>query len=226
MCKILGIEKSFTTTYHSQCKRQAERTNRTALQASSPCVADHSNDWDLYTDILAYAFNTQGHLATKCISSEVLLSRGPQPLPLAPQPIEVASESVSHYLLPQKQWPQFLLDRTGHHLREARDKYRRDFKKRVCVPAQKIKPGLLIFVLKGYYAPKTKEHRSASVAEGPYMEMNVTPGRVLIQDVDCQERILRDRVVKAPNQAAVLGKDNIVQSADDPASQAPIKESP
>lgn len=119
VCKVSGAENRFSTTYHPQCSGRTEQVSRAILQALGYYVASHPRDWDLYTDILTYAYNTQVHRATKRTSLDLLLSRAPQSLALALQPVRVASESASHYLLRWKQWLQCLWDRMGHQLRKA-----------------------------------------------------------------------------------------------------------
>ena len=52
VCIILSIKNNFTTTYYPQAKGQIERYKRTILAALRTYVADHPNDWYLYTDAL------------------------------------------------------------------------------------------------------------------------------------------------------------------------------
>lgn len=131
----------FTTTYHPQCNGQTKRSNRAILQALRHYIADHPKDWNLYSDILDYAYNTQVHRATKCAPFELVLFRAQQPLAVAPRPTERPSASATHQLLRWRQWLKCLLDRICPGMRKAQEKYRCDFNKRGRVPAKHIRSG-------------------------------------------------------------------------------------
>eukprot|EP00171_Calliarthron_tuberculosum_P023733 IDg23733t1 len=40
-------------------------------------IADHPKDWDIYTDALTYAYNTQAHSSTGYAPMELTISRLP-----------------------------------------------------------------------------------------------------------------------------------------------------
>ena len=61
VCRILGIEKVFTTEYHPQANGQAERFNRTLLAALRNYVSDSQKDWDEWLEPVTYAYNKQVH---------------------------------------------------------------------------------------------------------------------------------------------------------------------
>lgn len=61
VCKILGIKIEFTTTYQTQVNGQVKWYKRTIIAGFRHYVEQHVNDWDPYTDILMYAYNTQIH---------------------------------------------------------------------------------------------------------------------------------------------------------------------
>lgn len=84
VCKILGVENLFKLFHHPQCNGQTERFNLTVFPTLRHYVSYHSKNWDLYTDVLAYAFNRQVHRATKCIPYELFLWGTPQLLAMAP----------------------------------------------------------------------------------------------------------------------------------------------
>ena len=72
VCRIIGIKNLFITTYHPQCNGQVERFNRTILAALRHYVADHPKNWDLFTDALTYAYNTQVLSSTGVAPFEVI----------------------------------------------------------------------------------------------------------------------------------------------------------
>ncbi len=59
--RILGVQEVFTTTYHPQTNGQTERMNRTICSALRKFVSEHPMEWDLYSDLVTYAYNTQRH---------------------------------------------------------------------------------------------------------------------------------------------------------------------
>ena len=61
VCRILGIRNVFTTTYHPQANGQVERFNRTLTSALRKYVGEHLKDWDLFSDAITLAYNTQVH---------------------------------------------------------------------------------------------------------------------------------------------------------------------
>ena len=73
-CQILGTKNVYTCTYHSQTNRQVERYNRTILQMLRHYVHDHQQDWDLFSETLTYAYNTQVHRSTGVSPLELVLT--------------------------------------------------------------------------------------------------------------------------------------------------------
>lgn len=64
MYRILGVKELFTTAYRPQTNGQTERMNQTICSALRKFVSEHPREWDLYTDVVTYAYNTQCHEAT------------------------------------------------------------------------------------------------------------------------------------------------------------------
>eukprot|EP00171_Calliarthron_tuberculosum_P009252 IDg9252t1 len=75
--RIIGGKPQFTTTYHSKANDQTERFNRTILSSIRRFIAEHSKDWDIYTDMLTYAYDTQAHFSTGYAPMELTISRLP-----------------------------------------------------------------------------------------------------------------------------------------------------
>ena len=125
ICRILGVKNKFTTTYHPQCNGQVERFNRTVLQALRHYVADHPKDWDLFTDALTYAYNTQVHNSTGCTPFELVLSKPPSSLALEALPT-LKGEPTSVY---HERWTrrlEALMSTAKRELRKAQKRYRRN----------------------------------------------------------------------------------------------------
>ena len=80
ICRLLGLKNLFTSTYHPQTNGQVERFNRTIIAAIRPYASNHSHDWDLITDALTHAYNTEPHEPTSVAPFELVLSRPPPPL--------------------------------------------------------------------------------------------------------------------------------------------------
>lgn len=82
LCRILGVKNIFTPKCHPQTNGQVERFNRTFLFALRHCVGDHPKYWDLFTDALTYAYNSQIHESTGRVPFDLFLSRPPGALSL------------------------------------------------------------------------------------------------------------------------------------------------
>jgi Chromo (CHRromatin Organisation MOdifier) domain/Integrase zinc binding domain/Integrase core domain len=83
-CNHLGINQLFTTAYHPQCNGQVERFNRTILSLLRVFVGEDQDQWDRYSHALTYAYNCQVHTSTKFAPFDLILSRPPPHLAIAP----------------------------------------------------------------------------------------------------------------------------------------------
>jgi transposase InsO family protein len=61
VCGELGIQKFFTTAYHSQTNGQVERYNRTILASLRGYIAARQDDWDDFTSAVTFAYNCRVH---------------------------------------------------------------------------------------------------------------------------------------------------------------------
>lgn len=109
VCRILGVKNLFTTTYHPQCNGQVERFNRTMLAALRHYVADHPKEWDLFTDALTYAYNTQVHRTTKLAPFELVISRAPSSLSIQAQPTIEDCGSAAKFHTKWQKWLESLI---------------------------------------------------------------------------------------------------------------------
>lgn len=73
--RILGVESTFTTTYHPQANSQVERLSRIILQGLRHYVAHHPTDWIMYTGMLTYAYSRQIYSSTGCAPFELVISK-------------------------------------------------------------------------------------------------------------------------------------------------------
>ena len=58
LCKLLQIEKSWTTSYHPQGDGLVERANRTLLNMLSTVVEEHQEEWESHLWPVCMAYNT------------------------------------------------------------------------------------------------------------------------------------------------------------------------
>lgn len=89
----------FTTTYHPQTNGQVENFNRTFLSALRKYIGDHPKDWDLFSDAVTFAYNTQIHRTTNMAPFELVLARAPKSVALQGQPkLEEFPSSRAYHL--------------------------------------------------------------------------------------------------------------------------------
>ena len=61
ICKLLGIKKTRTTSYHPESDGLVEPFNRTLLKILSMSISDNESDWDLQLPTLLMAYRTSVH---------------------------------------------------------------------------------------------------------------------------------------------------------------------
>ena len=197
VCRILGVENLFTTTYHPQTNGQVERYNRTLLSAIRTYVSDHPKDWDLFTDVITYSYNTQVHRVTSCTPFELVLSRPPSSLVLAPEPGGTIGEAPKSYLQRWKVWLHNLVSSARQSISKEQKRYQRNFNARVRPISQDLAPGSHVFVRKEHHG-RDGHHKLSPVAEGPYRVVSLDKDTVVLRIGRSEERISRDRVVESP----------------------------
>lgn len=127
--RLLGIEELFPTAYHPETNGQTERYNRTLLSALRKFCSDHPTNWDLYLDVVTYAYNTQVHESTGKIPFQLVLSRLPPSLFVEPLPASRGTHLETH-----AQWLRHLrdlVDTTKVELSKRQQRYKRAFDSRV-----------------------------------------------------------------------------------------------
>ena len=198
VCRILRINNVFTTTYHPQTNGQVERFNRTLLSSLRHYIADHPQEWDLYTDALVYAYNTQVHSSTKCAPFELVLSRRPPAISLRAEPDIGPDVPAVQYYLRWKSWLQRILPTATAELAKAQDRYKRNYDRRIRPQKTDYAVNDYVFVRKDHTNVKESRHKLAATVTGPYRITDVDDHTVVIEDGDSRERISRDRVTAAP----------------------------
>ena len=75
MCRLLGTDKTRTTSDHPQCDGLVERTNRTLLDILSKYVEENQRDWDLKVPLALFGYRTAAQSSTGVSPFEMLYGR-------------------------------------------------------------------------------------------------------------------------------------------------------
>ena len=215
ICRLLGVKNLFSTTYHPHTNGQVERFNRTILAAIRPYVSDHPHDWDLFTDALTYAYNTQPPESTSIAPFELILSRPPPPLSFEAEPTVGKIGTAAQYNTKWRVWLSALMSAAKVELEKRQARYKNNFDNRIGTPRDDIVVGCHVFVRKVYFNPKKKrKHKLSPVVTGPYLVLQVVKHTVVIEIEDkTRERVSKDRVVLAPSPSGVIISPGCVQKA-------------
>ena len=217
VCRVLGIKNKFTTTYHPQCNGQVERFNRTILAALRHFVADHPKEWDLFSDALTYAYNTQSHASTGLAPFELVLSKPPRALTMEELPT-MEGEPPSSY---RQRWLsrlKALMETAKTALEATQRRYQKNFDSRLRLPKVEPSVGAYVFLRKDASSLKGEErHKLATPALGPYKVIAVDGKTLVLEIGDTHEKVSRDRVEIAPPPA-----NEICSPALQPSRQEPL----
>ena len=142
VCRILRAKLRFTTTYHPQANGQVERFNRTIKAALRHYIGEHPKDWDLYTDVLTFAYNCQVHSSTNYAPFELVLSRPPAQLAVGaiPKVSELYAENRSDW----RARLSTVIENARTSLKKAQERYKRNFDNRLRLPARDPKAGYYV----------------------------------------------------------------------------------
>ena len=75
MCKLLDIQKTHTTPYHTQSDGMVERFNRTLTTMFSAFVNDHHSDWDVHLTFIMMAYRSSVHATTGMTPNMMMFGR-------------------------------------------------------------------------------------------------------------------------------------------------------
>src|SRR3569832_2103860 len=64
VCRLLHVQKVFTTPYHPQCNGMVKRFNRTLIDLLSKLCASHSYQWENYLPLALFAYRMSVHAST------------------------------------------------------------------------------------------------------------------------------------------------------------------
>jgi hypothetical protein len=76
-CRLLGINKIFTTTYHPSTNGQVERFNKTLINLLAPFVNKEKDDWDIYIPYVMFAYRNSIHSSTGYSPYHMMFARDP-----------------------------------------------------------------------------------------------------------------------------------------------------
>ena len=75
VCKLLGMKKTRTTSYHPQCDGLVERMNKTLIEALSKYVEGNQTEWDEWLPLVLMGYRTSKHASTGESPHELLFGR-------------------------------------------------------------------------------------------------------------------------------------------------------
>ena len=75
--QLVGYKRSFTSAYHPQTNGTAERFNKTLKHMLMKFIDSNQQDWDLFIQMLVFAYNTTPHASTGVSPFYLLYGRHP-----------------------------------------------------------------------------------------------------------------------------------------------------
>ena len=75
MCKMLGVNKTRTTSYHPQSDGWVERCNRALKDILAKLINSSQNDWDVWIPHVLFAYRTAVHASTGVTPDRMLYGR-------------------------------------------------------------------------------------------------------------------------------------------------------
>lgn len=100
LCRLMGVEKTFTTSFHPQGNGRCERVNRTVLAMLSKYLDENHAEWDRHLPLLVLAYRAQVHRSLGYSPFFLMFGREPR-LPVDAEidaPRTTRSRSVSEYV--------------------------------------------------------------------------------------------------------------------------------
>ena len=78
VCRLLGVKKLATSSFHAMCNGGTERVNHTLAQMLSSVVNDQQNDWDVHLPHIEFAYNNSVSAATGLAPNEIHIGHLPR----------------------------------------------------------------------------------------------------------------------------------------------------
>ena len=100
LCRLMGVEKTFTTSFHPQGNGRCERVNRTVLAMLSKFLDENHSEWDRHLPLLVLAYRSQIHRSLGYSPFMMMFGREPR-LPVDAEidaPRSTKSRTVSEYI--------------------------------------------------------------------------------------------------------------------------------
>ena len=188
ICRILGIQNVFTTTYHPQANGQVGRFNRTLTSELLKYVGETPKGWDLFSDAVTFTYNTQVHRTTNTTPFELVLARTRRSLALQTQPKVEEFSSLRAYYLKWQSWLESLMRSADKSLRKEQAWYKRNFDSRLRKPKYDIPEGSYVLFRKEQGTASEPKHKLAQVATGTYLVKKADQDTVVIAigDQECR----------------------------------------
>lgn len=163
---------------------------------------DHPRDWDLFTNYITYAYNTQVQRTTKIAPFEQVLSRPPPHLALESKPeLEDGISRRDYYLLWMSRL-RSLMATAKKQMTSEQLRYKADFEDLFRIPIDNVKTGSQVFIHNDYSPTDDPKHYLAPISTEPYEVTEVDENTcVIVSDNNITERVTLDRVVLAPQGA-------------------------
>src|SRR5262249_49857493 len=76
VCRLLGIEKRYSTAYHPQTQGSVERFNRTMKNMLIKYCGRHKDDWDIWLQTLMFAYRSSPHESNGMSPFLMVIGRG------------------------------------------------------------------------------------------------------------------------------------------------------
>ncbi len=206
VCITMGIKNLYTTSYHPRTNGQTERFNRTIISALRHYVNENHRDWDDYTDVLTYSYNTQVHRATSHTPFELVLSRPPKPGVIKDLPT-MRGISTAQLKLRFLSVLRHLFENSDNELKYSQEKYKEHFDQSVrqrALPA----PGSYVYLRLHVAnrdntpetAPQVQRNKLRYKVEGPYevLRSSSDSNTVVILKNGLEDTVSADHMMPSP----------------------------
>ena len=194
VCRILGTNNAYTTTYHPQTNGQVERFNRSLLAMLRCYVEDNPEDWCLMVHVLTFAYNMSVHRSTGTTPFELVLTRYPPEFTLAHNANRL--EAVTNN--DRADFASRLgvcITKARNSLLKSQARYKRNYDKRL----RKTTPiRVHDSVFLDISDPAHKTPKLTHSVSGPYRVLDVSDNTAAIQRGEVVERVTLDRLTNAP----------------------------